>query len=95
MFDYELVAMVSPEIDEEGVSRIVEKVTESVNSRGGAVEEMKDWGKRKLAYPVKKFTEAQYVVARFKLMPKALKELEKEIGAWGEVLRYLVVRVSG
>jgi small subunit ribosomal protein S6 len=95
MYDYELVAIVSPEVDEDGVSRIVEKVTQSINSRGGAVEEMKDWGRRKLAYPVKKFMEAEYIVARFKLMPKSLKELEKEIGASGDILRYLVVRVTG
>ncbi len=94
MHDYELVAMVSPEVDEEGVSRIVDNVTQSINGRGGTVEEVKKWGRRKLAYPVKRFMEADYVLARFKLMPKSVKELEKEIGSWGDVIRYLVVRVS-
>ncbi|OGN97425.1 MAG: 30S ribosomal protein S6 [Chloroflexi bacterium RBG_13_51_36] len=95
MRDYELVAIISPEVDEEGMSKIVEKVTQSINSRGGAVEEIKDWGKRRLAYPVRKFMDAEYIVARFKLMPKAIKELEREIGASGDILRYLVVNVSG
>ena len=94
MHDYELVAMVSPEVDEEGMSKIVDKVTQSIGDRGGAVEEIRDWGKRKLAYPVRKFLEAEYILARFKLMPKSVKELEKELGALGDILRYLVVRVS-
>jgi small subunit ribosomal protein S6 len=94
MHDYELVAIISPEVDEEGVSKIVDKVTESISSRGGAVEETKNWGRRKLAYPVRKFLEADYVLARFKLMPRSVKELEGEISAMGDILRFLVVKVS-
>jgi len=94
MRDYELVAIISPELDEDEVSKIVDRVTESINSRGGAVEETKNWGKRRLAYPVKKFMEGDYVLARFKLMPKSVRELESEIGTFGDILRYLVVKVG-
>jgi small subunit ribosomal protein S6 len=94
MRDYELVAIINPEVDEEGMSKIMEKVAQSINSRNGVVEEIKNWGKRRLAYPVKKFMEADYVLARFKLMPKSVKELEAEIGASGDILRYLVVKVE-
>ena len=94
MYDYELVAIISPEVDEEGVSKIVDKVTQSINSRGGAVEEIKDWGRRKLAYPVRKFIEADYILARFKLMPQSVKELKREISASEEILRYLVVKAG-
>jgi small subunit ribosomal protein S6 len=94
MHDYELVAIISPEVDEDGVSKIVEKVTQSINSRGGAVEETKNWGKRRLAYPVRRFMEADYILARFKLLPKSVKELEREIDALGDILRYLVVKVD-
>ena len=94
MQDYELVAIISPEVDEDGVSKIVDKVTQSISSRGGAVEETKNWGRRKLAYPLRRFMEAGYVLARFKLLPKSVKELEREIDTLGDVLRYLVVKVS-
>jgi small subunit ribosomal protein S6 len=94
MHDYELVAMISPEADEDEVSKIVDRLTQSISSRGGAVEETKNWGKRKLAYPVKKFMEADYVLARFRLMPKSIRELESEIGTFGDILRYLVVKVG-
>ena len=94
MHDYELVAIINPEVDEEVVSRIMDRLTQSINSRGGAVEETKNWGRRKLAYPVKRFMEADYVLARFKLMPRLIKEIEAEIGAFGDILRYLVVKVN-
>jgi small subunit ribosomal protein S6 len=94
MRDYELVAVISPEVDEEGISKIVDKVSQSIDSRGGVVEDVKKWGKRKLAYPIRKFMEADYVLARFKLTPKSVKELEGEIGALGDILRYLVVKVE-
>jgi small subunit ribosomal protein S6 len=94
MRDYELVAIISPEVDEEGLSKIVEKVTQSIDSCGGVVEEIKKWGRRKLAYPIKKFMEADYILARFKLMPRLVKELEAEISASGDILRYLVIKVG-
>jgi len=94
MRDYELVAIINPEVDEEGMSKIMEKVAQSINSLNGVVEDIKNWGKRRLAYPVRKFMEADYVLARFKLMPKSVKELEAEIGASGDILRYLVVKVE-
>jgi small subunit ribosomal protein S6 len=94
MRDYELVAIISPEVDEEEVSKIVDKVSQSINSHGGVVEEITNWGRRKLAYPIRKFMEADYILTRFKLMPKSVKELEVEISALGDILRYLVVKVE-
>ncbi len=94
MRDYELVAIINPELGEEGLSGIIEKVTQSISGRGGEVEEIKNWGRRKLAYPVNKFMEADYVLARFKLDPKPVKELEAEMSASGDVLRYLVVKLG-
>lgn len=95
MRDYELVAIVSPELDAEGVSQVIERMTQSISGRGGEVEEVKQWGRRKLAYPIRKFMEADYILARFKLMPKFIKDLEADIGAAEDVLRYLVVKLDG
>lgn len=94
MRDYELVAIINPELDEEGVSEIIDRVSQSINSRGGAVEETKKWGRRKLAYPIRKFMEAEYILARFQLMPQSIKELETEISASEDILRYLVIKAS-
>ena len=94
MRDYELVALISPELDEEGVSEIIDRVSQSINSRGGAVEEIKKWGRRKLAYPIRQFMEADYILARFQLTPQSVKELEADISASEDILRYLMVKAS-
>ena len=94
MRGYELVAIISPELDEEGVSEIMDKVGQSISKRGGVVDGIDKWGKRKLAYPIKKFREADYILTRFKLKPQLVKELEAEISALGDILRYLVVKVE-
>jgi small subunit ribosomal protein S6 len=94
MYKYELVALVNPEVDEEALSKIVDRVTQSINGRGGTVEETKDWGKRKLAYPVRKFMEADYLLARFSLTPQSIREIKREISGVGDILRCLVVKVG-
>jgi len=94
MSDYELVAIISPEIDEEGMGRIIDEVGKRVTNRGGAVNETNKWGKRKLAYPLRKFKEGNYISTRFKLDSKLIKEVEAEIRASEEILRHLVVKIG-
>jgi len=95
MNDYELVTIISPEVDEDGLSKIIDKVDQSISNRGGVVDGTDKWGRRKLAYPVKKFMEADYILTRFKMQSSSIQDLESEISALGDVLRYLVVRTKG
>ncbi len=91
---YELIAIISPEVEEEEVSRIVEELSNSISVRGGVIDRTDKWGKRRLAYPVKKFMEGNYILTRFKLESKLIKELEASLKASEEVLRHLVVKVE-
>lgn len=91
---YELVTIISPEVDGEGLSDTVEKVVKFITDKGGVVDEVSQWGKRKLAYPVQKFMEGNYVLARFQLKPQLIKGLDTSLEGSGEILRHLVVRVE-
>jgi len=93
MHDYELVTIISPEIDEERISSIIDELDKFISDRGGIVDKMDNWGKRKLAYPIKRFMEGNYVLTRFKLEPKLTKEVEAKVKTSEEVLRHLVVKV--
>jgi small subunit ribosomal protein S6 len=93
MHDYELVTIISPEVDEERISSIIDELDKFISDRGGIVDKMDNWGKRKLAYPIKKFMEGNYVLTRFKLEPKLIEEVEAKVKALEEVLRHLVVKV--
>jgi small subunit ribosomal protein S6 len=94
MRDYELVTIISPEEGDERVSDILDRIGKFISDQGGTVDEVNQWGKRKLAYPIKKFLEGNYILTRFKLEPKLIKELEAEIRASEEILRHLVVKVG-
>ena len=92
--NYELVVIISPEVAEEGLTATLEKISRFIVERGGSVTEVNQWGRRKLAYPIKKFMEGNYVLAHFKLEPRLTAELEASLGLSEEILRHLLVRVS-
>ncbi|MCK4354007.1 MAG: 30S ribosomal protein S6 [Dehalococcoidia bacterium] len=94
MSKYELVTVISPEIDEGKASEITDKVNRFISERGGVVEETKQWGRKKLAYPIKRFMEADYTLTLFKLESKLVKEFEADLRTSGEILRHLVVKVG-
>jgi small subunit ribosomal protein S6 len=92
MPSYELVLIISPEVADEEVPNVVNKLSESINKIGGSVAEVNQWGRKKLAYPIKHFVEGNYVLAQLKLKPTLTKELDANLRLSGEVLRYLLIR---
>lgn len=95
MTDYELVTVISPEVEGERLPEIIEQVGKFITDEGGMVESTEQWGIRKLAYPIKKFMEANYVLTRFKLEPNLTKKLGAELRASEEILRHLIVTREG
>ena len=92
--DYELVVIISPEVAEEEIPAVLEKISQFIVERGGSITEVNQWGKRKLAYPIKNFMEGNYVLTHFKMEPRLTADLESSLGLAGEVLRHLLVRLS-
>ncbi len=91
---YELVIILSPELADDGVHGFIDRLKGLVSSVGGSVEETVEWGKRRLAYPIKRRTEANYVLAKVNLQPSLTKELENSLRLREEVLRHLLVKVD-
>ena len=92
--EYELVFIAHPDLDEEGVTSITEKAQSWIDAAGGEVTYTDLWGRRKLAYPVRKQTEGSYVLLRALLPPQAITELERELKLMDGILRHLVVRAE-
>lgn len=92
--DYEMVLIINPEIDEEGVNSTIENVTQFITGKGGVVSEVEQWGKRRLAYPVKHFAEGNYVLIRFKVKPDFTIELKANLEISEQVLRHLLINLS-
>ena len=55
--DYEMVLILSPEVAAEAVDTIIESISGFITKSGGTVSEVEQWGKKKLAYPLKHFTQ--------------------------------------
>jgi small subunit ribosomal protein S6 len=92
--DYEMVLILSPEATEGGSDAATDKVNQLITERGGSLSNVEQWGKRKLAYPIKHFMEGGYVLTRFQLKPKLIKELEENLRISEEVVRHLVVKLG-
>jgi len=92
--DYEMVLVISPEVVDEALDTKIKSITQFIIDKGGVVFEVEQWGKKRLAYPVKHFMEGSYVLTRFKLEPVLSKELEKNLKMSEEVLRHLLIRVG-
>ncbi|MDA1347733.1 MAG: 30S ribosomal protein S6 [Chloroflexi bacterium] len=92
---YELVVVFTPEATEDEAAAAVERVTGFISDRGGSVTAREDWGVRRLAYPIKKFQEGNYVLLRFGMEAKDAKELDSTLQAAQDVLRHLVTIADG
>jgi small subunit ribosomal protein S6 len=92
--DYELTVVFSPEIAEEDLPGEIDKVSQLISQKGGDPGEANRWGRRKLAYPLKKFREGNYVLTPLKIDPDAAPDLEKSLRGFEQILRYLLVRVE-
>jgi small subunit ribosomal protein S6 len=90
--DYELVLVIKPDVTEERHDVIVGNIGKFITDRGGVVGKVDKWGKKKLAYPIKRFVEGNYVLSQFKLKPAASKELEANLRISEDIIRHLLVK---
>ncbi len=91
---YELMYVVRPTVDEQALAAVKEKVEKFVTNASGEITNRNDWGKRRLAYPIQKFTEGFYTVLQFNVAPTAVRDLERSLQLTEEIMRYLVTRVE-
>jgi len=89
---YELVFILNANLSEDDFTRVLEKVNDQITKLGGTVTETNQWGKRRLAYPIKRQAEGNYVLEKVQIKQTALKELDAGLKMSEDVLRYLFVR---
>jgi small subunit ribosomal protein S6 len=90
MRNYELVCIFQPELDETAFKGGVERVSSWVTEAGGSVDKVEVWGRRRLAYHIRKHSEGQYVLLNISLEPKAASGLERNIRYLETVLRHML-----
>jgi small subunit ribosomal protein S6 len=90
MRNYEVVFIVHPDLDDSAFTDVVDRVKGWITEADGKVSNVDLWGKRKLAYPVRKQNEGQYVLMKAQMIPSFCSELERNLRLLEPVLRYLI-----
>ena len=94
MRSYELVFIVNPELDEDDLTAVRERVEGLIERSSGKVTKVEPWGLRRLAYPVQKQGEGQYVLMQLDIKAQGVAELERDLGLVEPILRHLIVRAE-
>ncbi len=95
MNQYEVLYIIDASLDDEATRACVDKYKALVESNGGEVAEVNEWGKRKLAYAIDYKTEGYYVLMYFNAASELPKELERNMKIDEQILRYMVTRKIG
>ncbi len=90
--DYEIVFILTPEANESEVQAAIQRISAFITDRGGSFDEHEIWGLRRLAYPINKFMEGIYVLARFSLDASDVLDLDRSLITSDDVIRHLVTR---
>jgi small subunit ribosomal protein S6 len=95
MRDYETTFILVPTLDEDGVKNEIESVKKVITSEGGEITAEKEWGRRRLAYPLRDHSEGVYHILRFSAAPRFINELNRYFRLNENVLRALVIQDEG
>jgi len=83
--------LLDPNLQEEEISALIKEVQQTIANNQGKIIKVNQWGKRTLAYDIKKFREAFYVIIDFELEPENIANIEKSIKFEEKIIRYLLV----
>ena len=89
---YESIYIVNPNVEADGIKSLVEKFNALIESEGGKVLETNEWGMKKLAYPIKKFTQGYYVLVNFEAKAEFIDELERVYKITDGVIKFITIR---
>jgi small subunit ribosomal protein S6 len=92
--EYEVVYVLAPNADNAEAERVNAKVTEVVGGFGGKLLKLDNWGRRKLAYPIKRNSRGIFVYIKYVAKPGVVAEVERNLRIADSVLRYQSSLVS-
>ena len=90
MREYELIFIVQPDLDENSFNEIINRVKSWIIEGGGQVSKIDLWGKKKLAYAIRKQTEGQYVLINTIMPPALTAQIERNLRFLEPVVRFLL-----
>jgi small subunit ribosomal protein S6 len=93
--DYELMVVLDPNLDDAAIDALNTRIQTLSTQRGGTIEHVDTWGRRRLAYPIGRYRDGVYILYRMQLPPNAAAEIERALKLTESVIRHLLVRAEG
>jgi small subunit ribosomal protein S6 len=94
MRKYEVMIIIDPDTDERQVPGTLDNYLKVITNAGGSVENVDIWGKRRLAYEIRKKPEGIYAVVNLTSEPDAVQEMDRQLGINESIMRTKVLRLD-
>lgn len=91
---YESAVLFNAALDDDTIKNLIARIKETITLNGGEVLETEDWGRKRLAYQVKRSKIGYYVIHRFNSPPDLIPKLERYYQLDENILRYLTIALS-
>ena len=92
MRNYEVAFIIHPEVDDEGVGALTEKVQGWITAGGGSIDKVERQGRKKLAYEIRKQREGHYVLLYAKMNAGTPLEVERNLRLTEQIMRFMIIR---
>jgi small subunit ribosomal protein S6 len=92
---YESIFIIKPTLSDEETEKVIQKMQEIITTGGGEIINVENWGKKKLAYEIKKHKRGHYVLLHLKAEGPLVKELERNYRLSDAVIKFITVKLKG
>ena len=92
MNKYEGIFIIRPNLTEEDSKAALDLIENEIKKNEGEIETVNNWGRKNLAYAIKKFTEGLYYHIDFNIVPSALTDMDRKFRLNDNILRHMVIK---
>ncbi|GAC91154.1 30S ribosomal protein S6 [Anoxybacillus flavithermus NBRC 109594] len=92
MRKYEIMYIIRPNMEEEARKAVVERFNNVLTENGAEITNVKEWGKRRLAYEIEKFRDGYYMILNVVAKPAAVQEFDRLARISEDIIRHIVVK---
>jgi len=92
MRKYEIMYIIRPNIEDEAKKALVERFSGILTENGAEIENVKEWGKRRLAYEINDFRDGYYMIVNAKAETEAVQEFDRLAKISEDIIRHIVVK---
>jgi small subunit ribosomal protein S6 len=92
MRKYEIMYIIRPNIEDEAKKALIERFNSILTDNGAEIENVKEWGKRRLAYEINDFRDGYYMIVNVKAEAAAVQEFDRLAKINEDIIRHIVVK---